>query len=114
MYVLYRASLKQFDKKKKFCEDRIKDFSIHHRGATKSIHYTKSDNRLDFFDTYMPGVFLCNMVKKDIRDYIKINGPLPRVSYYDTHYSLKRFNPNLIEDNIGVPMRALDCDYFYY
>lgn len=114
MHVIYRASLTQFDRKKEFCQNRIKDFSIHHKGASKRINYTKSDNRLEFFNTYTPGIFLCNMVKKNIRDYIKINGQPKPTSYYDKGYALKRFNLKLIEENVNMPMYGIDCDYFYF
>lgn len=112
--LISRNKMKHFDNRLEHCKNRIGDFTVHHKGATKKIKYTNSNLRREFFDSYMPGVFLCNMVRKNIREYIEKNGPLPATSYYDQFYRLKKFNLPLIEQNLGMPMYGIDCDYFYF
>lgn len=113
MKSISHARLKHFESKKQFLNTNNAAFSVHSSGLSKKIKYTDSDYGMLFCDSRIKGAFICRMVRSDINKYIEANGPI-KGSITDKNYIVTRFNPELIEKNLHLPMKAIDCNYFYF
>ncbi len=105
--------LNRFESTKQHLNNNNAKFAVVSVGMTKKIKYTNSDYGMRFCDSYIKGGFICTMVQKDIDAYIEKNGPL-KLGYGDKNYVVTQFNPTLIESNLHLPMKAIDCNYFYF
>ena len=95
----------------KFLKDQKASFVTRESGSSCKIEYTDSEYGAKFSGGSLCGAHLINMVKHDIDQYLK-KKTAPKVPF--KVYGVVKFNPDLIENNIGFPMTAIDCDHFYW
>lgn len=89
-----------------------------HSGNNLSIYIQKKNGKKVAY-TYFDGVggmgfHICNLVKKDIEEWIKKNKGFDYKKYQDANYNEQFFNIKKIENNIGKPMRGIDVNGCYF
>lgn len=89
-----------------------------HSGNNLAIYITNRVGKKVAY-TYFEGVaglgfHICNLVKKDVENWIKKNKVFDYKKYEDPDYNEQFFNLDKIEKNIGKPMIGIDVNGCYF